>query len=244
MPFDIGGFIFNGDRIKNDARTGIVTNGLVLHLDASIPESYPLSGTSWFDLSGNGRTGTLTNGPIFNSGNGGSIVFDGVDDYTQIPIPTTSTTNVTIEVWVEVILGTNGAFFKVGDGCNGYAMGIGSTVFSEAGNNVIGLFPCVRWISTGVSYGSSGWKHCVMVLNASSVPTFYINGTTIGTFTGSGPATPTNSMFLSRNFGDEPEGASVRAYNGKISGTKFYNRALSTTEITQNFNATRTKFGV
>jgi hypothetical protein len=59
----------------------IVTSGLVLALDAADKNSYPGSGTTWTDLSGNGNNGTLVNGPTFSSANGGSIVFDGVDDY-------------------------------------------------------------------------------------------------------------------------------------------------------------------
>ncbi len=61
----------------------IITNGLILELDAANRKSYPGSGTTWTDLSGNGNTGTLTNGPTFSSANGGSIVFDGVDDYVN-----------------------------------------------------------------------------------------------------------------------------------------------------------------
>ena len=63
--------------------TDIVTNGLVLFLDANNTNSYPGSGTSWYDLSGNGNTGTLTNGPTFSSVNGGTIVFDGIDKGLQ-----------------------------------------------------------------------------------------------------------------------------------------------------------------
>ena len=54
----------------------IVRDGLVLNLDAGEPSSYPGTGTAWTDLSGNGNTGTLTNGPTYSSANGGSIVFD------------------------------------------------------------------------------------------------------------------------------------------------------------------------
>ena len=59
----------------------IVTNGLVLCLDAANSKSYPGSGTTWTDLSGRGNNGTLVNGVGYNSGNLGSLVFDGVDDY-------------------------------------------------------------------------------------------------------------------------------------------------------------------
>ena len=64
----------------------IVTNGLVLALDAANHKSYPGSGTTWFDLSGNSHDGTLTGGPTFNSDNGGSIVFDGTDG-SDVPVP-------------------------------------------------------------------------------------------------------------------------------------------------------------
>ena len=67
-----------------NVRPSIVTSGLVLNLDAANMKSYPRSGTTWRDLSGLGNNGTLTNGPTFNSQNGGSIVFDGVDDYASI----------------------------------------------------------------------------------------------------------------------------------------------------------------
>ena len=63
----------------------IVTNGLVLCLDAGNTKSYPGSGTAWTDLSGRGNNGTLTNGPTYSSTNGGSVVFDAVDDYVTVP---------------------------------------------------------------------------------------------------------------------------------------------------------------
>ncbi len=66
----------------------IVKDGLVLLLDAAKKDSYPGSGTLWRDVSGNGNNGTLTNGPIFNSNNGGSVVFDGSNDY--VPLTTSN----------------------------------------------------------------------------------------------------------------------------------------------------------
>jgi hypothetical protein len=64
----------------------IVTDGLVLALDAGNVKSYASGSTTWLDKSGRGNNGTLINGPTFNSGNGGSIVFDGVDDYCLLPV--------------------------------------------------------------------------------------------------------------------------------------------------------------
>ena len=82
---------------------GIVTNGLVLNLDAGFDPSYPTTGTTWYDLSGNTYNGTLTNGPTFNSENSGSIVFDGTNDYAQLSqniFNGTSYTGVTFCAWV------------------------------------------------------------------------------------------------------------------------------------------------
>ena len=77
----------------------IISNGLVLALDAADKNSYPGSGTAWTDLSGNGNNGTLINGPTFNTGSLGNIVFDGVDDYGTTLLTRTGTNNTTISVW-------------------------------------------------------------------------------------------------------------------------------------------------
>ena len=81
--------------------SSIVTNGLVLCLDAGNPRSYPGSGTAWYDVSGNNKTGTLVNGPSYNSSNGGSFVFDGVDDYVNVNNFNVShgTSNFTYSCW-------------------------------------------------------------------------------------------------------------------------------------------------
>ena len=84
----------------------IVTSGLVLNLDAANPRSYPppYNGTVWTDLAGT-NNGTLTNGPTFNSANGGNIVFDGVNDFVQLSATPSSlvTSNVTISSWFNTL---------------------------------------------------------------------------------------------------------------------------------------------
>ena len=89
------------------SRPKIVNDGLVLYLDASAPNSYSpyFTPTTWKDLSGNNNNnGTLTNGPTFNSGNGGSIVFDGVNDLVNIPSVNLSSTNViTISFFCKIL---------------------------------------------------------------------------------------------------------------------------------------------
>jgi hypothetical protein len=85
------------------ATKGIVQSGLVLNLDAGVSSSYPGSGTTWTDLSGNGNNGTLVNGPTFSSDNGGNIVFDGVDDHITTPLTMgdviSNTNKITATTW-------------------------------------------------------------------------------------------------------------------------------------------------
>ena len=84
----------------------IVKSGLVLYLDAGNQNSYPGTGTTWTDISRNNNNGTLTNGPTFNSENGGSIVFDGTNDYVSTAL--TSTNSFTWNVWYKTNTVSNG----------------------------------------------------------------------------------------------------------------------------------------
>jgi hypothetical protein len=78
----------------------IVTDGMVLNLDAANRKSFVSGSTSWYDLSGGGNNGTLTNGPAYNSANGGSIVFDGIDDICSVvDTPFRFGNTFTISVW-------------------------------------------------------------------------------------------------------------------------------------------------
>ena len=221
------------------ANKQIVTDGLVLALDAGNHRSYPGSGTTWTDLSGEGNNGTLTNGPVFDSGNLGSIDFDGIDDYVVFPVCTTSITNITIQCWVNVILNRKGPFIRLGDGANGIAIGIGSGNYDTNGNEVLALFPGVRWIPTAASY-TAGWNLVTMTLNGSSVPSVYVNTTLIGSYGGTSPVAATNNSYLGRCVNDEPSG--VRAVDADISVVLFYDSALNLTEITQNYNVLKSRF--
>ena len=89
----------NGGR-THIATKGVVQSGLVLNLDAGVLSSYPGTGTAWTDLSGNGRNGTLTNGPTFNSANGGSLVFDGIDDFVSSVSNLTLANNFSVSLWL------------------------------------------------------------------------------------------------------------------------------------------------
>ena len=219
-----------------------VTDGLVFQIDAGNTRSYSGSGITSYDLASSGTTYALTNGPTFSAANQGSIVFDGVDDYVAITnLFLNTVTNVTLQGWVYISsTSLKGTFIKVGGGSNGYAIGVGGTNFDDSGNQIIGLYSSVRWITTGSNYGT-GWKFFTLTLSATSLPTFYLNGVLIGSYTGTNPITPTSGVYIGQAIGDT--GPSGRAFAGNIATTQIYNRELSATEILQNYNATKSRFG-
>lgn len=235
MPFDIGGFIYNGDRIENDARAGIVTDGLVLHLDAGIPESYPKSGTTWFDLSGD-TDGTLTNGPTYNGVNGGVFVFDGVDDYVVGGTTLNINNSVTLEAFINPHSYPSGGGFIISN--IGY--------YLELKNNGVLRSYFYGLSSQGYHDGTvtiplNTWSRVAVVRNNSdNTIKHYVNGVldnTISNITG----TINNGV---QNYQIGAYAGGGYSYSGKISNVGVYNRALTSTEITQNFNAQRARFGV
>lgn len=231
----------------------IVTNGLVLNLDAANPRSYPqpYNGTTWFDLSGNSRNGTLTNGPTYNSANGGSIVFDGSNDYVNLSEITPS--RFTLSCW-----------FK--------ATGVPSTNDSFGGNLIVSnpqLFGGV--IQYGLYYSWSNQRVGLVVQSngggvATSDNTILRNTiyNVVGVFTGTRNQIYINGSFVIESVntnspiypttGDRSVRIGAwnspaflgftRFFNGNIYQSSIYNRALSSQEILQNFNATRARFGV
>jgi hypothetical protein len=220
----------------------IVEDGLVLCLDAGNRRSYPGSGTLINDLSGNNNNGTLVNGVGYNSANGGSLSFDGVDDYCDFFAPSLGTTT-TVEMWINLGSGYSGKMFF------GWLLydvwcGVGNLGYNTANGDVYGISA-----STVSSLGLvNNWKHYVFEMRSDVSYTnnkIYIN---------------TISQTLSQQLGIENVG--VRTFNGgngRISGWrtdtnypmpmncasfKVYNRALTTQEITQNFNALRGRFNL
>lgn len=218
-----------------------ITSGLILHLDAANASSYSGTGTTWTDLSGNNYHGTLLNGPTYSATNGGSIVFDGTDDYVSGTLPTTAISNVTLQGWVNIQPGRKGPFFRLGSNGVGYSIGQGTTYYTTTGQEVVMLFSGIRWISTGASW-NTGWQMVTMILDGSGVPSAYKNDTLIGSYGGSNAGAPSGSYELARVIGDEPGGGGPWAGNA---GTFWvYNRVLSGAEITQNFNTYKSRYGL
>ena len=230
---------------SGNSGSGIVTEGLVLHLDAGNPASYPGSGTTWTDLSGNGNNGTLTNGPTYSSANGGSIVFDGTDDYVS------ETSSLSDNFWQ----GNWTASFWVNfDTLNTTTSGGGDKPLLQHGTSAVrkGLHLTQR--NTRIHFGlysddlqgtivlSTGtWYNVVFTLNNSTrVKQNYLNGildnshTGGGAYTGTGTNTRIGGKVLT--FG--------LLFDGFMRSCNFYNRVLTAQEIQQNYNTLKDRYGL
>lgn len=217
--------------------TSIVRDGLVLHLDAANPKSYPGSGAAWTDLSGFGNNGTLINGPAYNSANNGSIVFDGVNDNATFPNNTISTTaGITVEVWFKTSSGTK--YQDIFDLSDNYGIWI-VTNFSGATGKIHTSFNTITGYMTA-DYTANNWYQ--VVLSGSGTSNFmYLNGVQVATASQSVvPSINLNTARIGNVDGDR----SSEYLIGNVPNLKLYNRVLSATEIQQNFNAIRGRYGI
>lgn len=229
--------------------SNIVRSGLVLNLDAASPRSYPGSGTSWRDVSGNNNNGTLTNGPTFSSANAGSIVFDGTNDYVNLGNPsilTVGTNPFTIESFF--YLSNYGSVFgKDQSTVPGYQFrsGFSSNRFYfmiSNSNNTDSLYTTNYNLLTPNVLNLNSWYH-LCITRTGITYTMYINGSQIITAN-------TNTIIDHINTTNYYLGASVNASNtgpvaplsGNIAVFRQYNVLLTFEQILQNYNSTKTRF--
>jgi hypothetical protein len=222
---------------------GIVTNGLVLNLDAAKVDSYPGTGTTWRDISGNNNNGTLTNGPTFSGiGKQASIVFDGVDDYVSLgTFNGFGSTNRTISVWFKAtsISSTTSRIitFPANDTSTdtpAYTLGLNNSGTIQGG---IGGSPYDGY-DLSISYILGSWVNITATVISNTI-TFYKNSVFESSFTNTGTVATNTIGYLGRynaNYG--------QYLAGNISNVSIYNRALSAAEVSQNFNALRGRYGI
>jgi hypothetical protein len=244
-PFAVSGGGISLKKVFADPVTSIVTSGLVLNLDASNASSYPGSGTSWFDLSGNNNNGTLTNGPTFDSANGGSIVFDGTNDYVDLGniSQLKPTTQITVSAWVyrstmndsqnEAIISCTqvGGYelFYTTNKMTFYVYAGGSYRIPEMSTSAI-----------------SGWMNFTATYDNRYAKLYY-NGVLQNTVDS---GATNNISYVANNIliGAEASAGSTREsgfeWTGKIAQTLIYNTSLTASEVLQNYNATKAKFGL
>jgi hypothetical protein len=230
----------------------IITSGLVLCLDAANRKSYPGSGTTWTDLSGNGRNGTLVNGVGYNSGNLGSLSFDGVDDVVDGTITgSIFTGNFTQSAWIYKLNAIGiwqGVFTNSSPATNNtYLMTFGNgsvaAPLNSVGANQVGVSESGIFLDIGTHINK--WLNIIITKSGSTLTIYcYKDGTLLqnsGTITwNGGNFATTNNYQVGRHWA----GGNVNPFIGNISQVSVYNRALTASEIQQNYNALRGRLGV
>lgn len=226
----------------------IVTSGLQLYVDAPNKKSYPGSGTTWYDISNSKTNSTLINGPVFSSGNPSYISFDGIDDYASVNTALTNNSDFSVNFWIYYVsaLGTDKGILTTWDtSWNGF--GIGTNLIS-------GTHYIRSWCNNGAGGGMNWdalnsirntWAMLTLTYNFSSKTQYgYINANfKISETFGSGVTHST--LQISRGGATGSTQLSYYTYaNAYFSNISVYNRLLSATEITQNFNALRGRFGI
>jgi hypothetical protein len=214
----------------------IVTDGLVLCLDAANLKSYPGSGVTWGDMSGRGNNGTLTNGPTYNSANGGSIVFDGSND-----IVNTNYVSSSVFTW--------SAWFKTDVVSSGYR----NIISIPSPNYMLMLLDISTpnlgfWTPDGLggvnlstpTIAINTWYNAVFVREGNSITggyKAYVNAVLYGN-ANTGTWSSSSTLSLGGRVGE------TQFLDGNIAQASIYNRVLSAAEILQNFNALRGRFGI
>lgn len=214
----------------------IVTEGLVLYLDAANRYSYPGAGTTWSDISRGGNNSLLTNGPTFNSANGGNIVLDGTNDYVSCGnLTNLQITQGTISAWVRT--SSPGSDFR---GIIAKQRNYG--IFIRNGILTTYDWGAAAERTTSINIADGTWKNTVMTFttntgNPSNNAIIYLNGIAVLTTT-----IKYDADTVEVQIGNG--GIASQYINGNIAQAKIYNRALSSTEVLQNYNATKTRFGL
>ena len=216
----------------------IITNGLIVNLDAANKDSYPGTGTTWTDLSGNANNGTLINGPSFNIDSGGCIDFDGIDDSVTGNKPVLSA--VTLEYYCKLTGNSTGGF--------PHLVMSGNTFIGFVGNTSSARFRIA--INPGAGYSEITSD----LLNPSATFKLYsmtYDGTTVKMFVNGVQQASTmniaSTFELMTGNAYQLSAVTTPSYDkapNKMAAFRIYNRALSATEIAQNYNATKTRFGL
>lgn len=230
----------------------IITDGLILELDASNIKSYVSGSTTWNDLSKNGNAGTLTNGPTYTSSFGGSIVFDGVDDVVNGTIQgSVFTGNFTQCAWIYKTTANTiwqGVFTNSSPQTNNtYLMTFGNgsvaAPYNSVGVNQVGITENGIFLDVGTH--TNRWLYIVITKSGTTLTIYcFKDGVLLqnsGTITwNSGNFATTNNYQLGRHWA----GTGIALFAGNISNVQVYNKALTYQEILKNYNTTRRKYNL
>ena len=219
-------------------RTGpkIVTDGLVLCLDAADRNSYPGSGSTWYDLSGNGNNGTLSNSPTYSTASGGIFDFNGDANRVDALNPLTTEQEFTYSIWVNPdVIATSSQGILGRDGGSNYRI----EATSGSGWRVVLSF--ARRTMEYFDLNPNNWTNLVFMVK-SSVAYIYLNGNLESSYSFSGTVSHQSNLWIGQGYYDD---TTVNAhFDGKIGVFSIYNTYLTTDKITQNYNALKGRYGL
>ena len=225
--------------MRQTAHSGpmIVSDGIVACWDAAGKRSYPGTGTTWYDMSGNGNDGTLTNGPTFDAANDGSIDFDGTDDKVGLGDQKYDLATCTISAWVKLDA------FSGGDGSDSRIVCNGSNdtnYWSLTTTGGAGLICFANSTSSHATASSdfnlslSRWYY-VLGIRGPSTEQLYVDGVLQSALNTISWSTTAGTWIGQR-------GDNARQLNGKVADVRIYDRNLTAAEVRQNYNATKGRF--
>lgn len=228
----IGGNLgLNKNGAVQDPYEELVTLGLIMHLDAGNTASYPGTGNTWTDISGNDNHGTLVNNPLYNSSNDGNLVFNGSNTYVNAPL--TKTASSTFSVWAKSTNTNSGnMLFNAGNDRAGpdlfFSNGDLSWNTWDSSSNPFGSIPA--------SSSNGNWHNYVVVNDAvSNTAKLYYDGVLYGTAVYRNAAVST-SLYIGGT-------TSTYMWDGAIGNFQVHNRVLTPLEVGQNFNSLKTRYG-
>jgi len=229
----------------------IVTDGLILCLDAANKRSYPGVGTTWTDLTANKNNATLYNGPSFTNNNSGGIVFDGTNQYFMTDLNTIGQANTSFTfggyfynttnthsnnnrfIFNNYVTSSHNGFFAITTYTSTPILRLWMRD-SSRGNNIL---------SNGVVPEVGAWYHVIGVRNHSnSTAQFYVDGELIHNYSYPGSVSVTDGVSSTSYFGGVLHNGSSQIMPATVSSVQLYNRALSAEEIRQNYLATKGRF--
>ena len=216
----------------------IVKNGLIFNLDAADRNSYPGSGTTWSDISGNGNNGTLTNGPTFSSDNGGVIVLDGSNDYIA-----NGSLNLQQSWTLETMSYMNDAssFGIFGQGITNTNQGLHILYTNGSRGMIYGMYANDNDYQDNYRPITGRWYHWVFTYNVNTYAKQFYADTVLQT----SPASVQNQYSGTGQFNiGATYSAALAPANGRFALTRMYNRVLSSIEIQQNYNASKSRFNL
>jgi hypothetical protein len=226
---------YNAKRKKFYPEENIVSDGLVLHIDPSKNTSYPGTGNTIYDLSGFVNTGTLTNGPVLSSSNGGVIVLDGTNDYISFNNAYASgfgiSANATISIWAKITKKNQyTSFVGFYNPASGNRSDFGMDVTSS---NTIRLWKNDSQADTYGSIINDKWVN-YLITSDNSTAKLYID--CVLAYTGNVSGGINNNRMFAVGYNWDV------MINASISQTLLYNKTLTQQEILQNYNATKGRF--